>query len=174
MLFGTNDGKILEIFMKKPTEGFQVRDIIRLTRLGNPTVARGLERPREKGLIKKSKGRIFPYYEARLGSILFRGLKLAYNLAALDSLVRDIAGKARPNCIVLFGSGAKGEDTEKSDMDIFVQAKKRQDVDASKTEKRLNRKISMLFEPEVPKLSKELLNNLANGIVIFGFFEVVK
>ena len=173
MFFDTNDEKILEIFMKKPTEGFQVRDVIRLTKLGNPTVLRGLKRLKAKGIIKKSKGEVYSYYVAGLDKVLFKRLKLAYNLIALESLIIDVAEKARPNCIVLFGSGAKGEDTEKSDIDIFVQAKK-QDIATSKAEKKLNRKISLLFEPEVSKLSKELLNNLANGIVIYGFFEVIK
>jgi len=171
MFLDTNIEKILEVFMKKPTQGLQVREIIRLTNLGNPTVTRALAKLRAKKLVKKIKGRIYPYHEANLNNYSFKKLKLTYNLLSLEILVKKIVVKARPNCIILFGSAAKGEDTEKSDIDLFVQSK-RQEFDISKTEKRLNRKVNILFEPEIKKLSKELCNNLANGIVVYGFFEV--
>ena len=173
MFLETNNEKILEIFMKKPTEGFQIRDIVRLSKLGNPTVTRVLAKLKAKGLVKKTKGRVYPYYEANLDSYLFKKLKLACNLLSLEKLIKKIVAKTRPNCVVLFGSAAKGEDTEKSDIDLFVQSR-RQEVNANKTEKLLNRKINLLFEPEIKKLGKELRNNLANGIVVYGFFEVVK
>ena len=159
--------------MKNPTEGLQVRDILRLTRLGNPTVMRALAKLKAKRLVKKTKGRIYPYYEANMDIYLFKKLKLAYSLLGLEGLGKEIVIKTRPNCIVLFGSAAKGEDTEKSDIDLFVQSG-RQEFDTSKTKKQLNRKINILFETEIRKLSKELRNNLANGIVVYGFFEAVK
>ena len=91
----------------------------------------------------------------------------------LEKLIRNIAEKTRPNCIILFGSGAKGEDTEKSDIDLFVQAK-RQKIKTDKAKNNLNRKINLLFEPKIKNLNKEFINNLSNGIVVYGFLEVIK
>tara|TARA_Y100000294_G_C8370448_1_gene262505 strand:+ start:317 stop:508 length:192 start_codon:yes stop_codon:yes gene_type:complete len=62
---------------------------------------------------------------------------------------------------------------DKKKIDLFVKSR-RQEFDTGKTEKQLNRKINFLFETEARKLSKELQNNLANGIVVYGFFEVIK
>lgn len=173
MIFDTNNEKILEIFLKNPTQGFQVRGIIRTIKLGNPTVLRVLKHLSERGLIKKVRSKVYPYYTANLDNPLFRKIKLLNSLIHLEKLVGDISNKVRPNCIILFGSASKGADTENSDIDIFVQSK-RHEFDAENVSKKLNRKINLLFEPEIKKLSSELLNNLANGIVLYGFFEVIK
>ena len=173
MFFDTNIEKVLEIFIKSPTKGVQVRDVIRQTQLGNPTVLRALNKLEFQGILIKKEGRIYPYYEAKLDSSLFKRIKLAYTLLTLDTLIDMISKKTRPNCIILFGSAAKGEDTEKSDIDLFVQAKMQQ-FDAAETEKQLGRKINILFEPEIKTISTELKNNLANGIVLYGYLEVVQ
>ncbi|MEN7982622.1 MAG: nucleotidyltransferase domain-containing protein [Nanoarchaeota archaeon] len=171
MILNTNNEKILELFLKKPTTGFQIRDIIRLTKIGNPTVIRGLRLLVSKKLIVKNKGRIYPFYEANLENNFFRKLKIFYNLICLEDVVKNIIKKTNPNCIVLFGSGAKGEDTEQGDIDLFVQAE-RKEISFSNSERKLNRKINFLFEPDLTKLNKELANNLVNGIVIYGFMEL--
>ena len=50
---------------------------------------------------------------------------------------------------------------------------KRKDVDTIKIEKHLERKISLIFESDIKKVNKELRNNLANGIVLSGYLEVL-
>ena len=159
--------------MKKPTQGLYVRELIRLTGLGNPTVVRGISKLMKKGLITRRKSKLYFCYEANLKSVLFTRLKLVFTLVTIDKLVKEIVKRTRPNCIVLFGSGARGQDTERSDIDLFVQAK-RQKFNTNFVENKLNRKINLLFEPDIKKLSKELLNNLANGVVIYGFLQVIK
>ncbi len=171
MILNTNNEKILELFFKKPITGFQMREVIRLTKLGNPTVVRGLNLLTKKKLIKKSKGRVYPFYEANLEDSFFKKLKIFYNLVCLEDAVKKIVEKTRPNCIVLFGSGKKGEDTEQSDIDLFVQAE-RKEINFSNSEKKLNRKINVLFESDLSKLNKELVNSLVNGIVIYGFMKL--
>jgi len=173
MILNTNNEKILEFFLKEPLKGFQVRELIRLTKLGNPTVVRGIKKLLDLKLIHKRKGRVYPYYEANCDSSLFKKLKLFYSLVSLEKLIQEVIRKTKPNCIVLFGSCAKGEDTEKSDLDLFVQAE-REKIETKKIEKRLNRKINFLFEPTIKNLNKELMNNLSNGIVVYGFLEAVK
>jgi predicted nucleotidyltransferase len=171
MIFKTNNEKILEIFMKKPTVGFQVREIINLVKLGNPTVVRGLKILVKKNLINKKSGKIYPFYEANLESDLFKKLKICYNLIFLDKVIKEIVDKTRPNCIILFGSASKGEDTEKSDIDLFIQAKQKE-INLLSAEKKIKRKINLLFESDLNKLNKELLNNLVNGIVVYGFMRL--
>src|SRR3989338_7441936 len=103
----------------------------------------------------------------------FKKLKIMNTAIALEPLITEINGVLHPNCIVLFGSAAKGEDTEQSDIDLFVQAK-RKSFDTIKAEKHLERKISLIFESDMKKVNKELRNNLANGIVLSGYFEVLQ
>jgi predicted nucleotidyltransferase len=73
--------------------------------------------------------------------------------------------------LVLFGSCARGEDIETSDLDLLVVAKEKE-VDLKKFESALKRKISLHFEENVSQIPKELLNNIINGIVVFGYLTV--
>lgn len=171
MFFGTNIEKVLELFVKEPMRGFQLREISRLTKLGLPAVKKYVSELEKKHFVRKMKGRTYDYYEADRESKGFKVLKIACTLMQIRPAVDDIVSKTMPNAVVLFGSASRGEDTEKSDIDLFVQAK-RKDFDFSRIEKTLNRRISMTFEPDLKKVSPELLNNLANGITIYGFLEV--
>src|SRR3989344_2560449 len=60
---------------------------------------------------------------------------------------------------------------KKNDFDIFVEAKESK-LNLAKYEKKLNRKINILFEPNLNNLSKELKNNIINGIVLYGFIRI--
>ena len=171
-MFNTSIERVVEVFMKKPTKGLQIREVIRETKLGNPTVMRVLDKLTKKNMIKKIPGRIYPYYEGNMENFAFKKLKIMNITIALEPLITEINEILHPNCIVLFGSAAKGEDTEQSDVDLFVQAK-RKDVDTIKIEKHLERKISLIFESDIKKVNKELRNNLANGIVLSGYLEVL-
>ena len=86
------------------------------------------------------------------------------------SLIPIIFGSL-PFSIILFGSGAKADFNEKSDIDIFVEAKELK-INLAKYEKKLNRKVNLLFEPNLNNLSKELRNNIVNGIVLYGFIKI--
>jgi len=74
--------------------------------------------------------------------------------------------------VVLFGSASRGEDTENSDIDLFLQSGE-SDINVEKYENALNRKISILFESDIRKLGKELLNNILNGHVLYGYLKAV-
>ena len=90
----------------------------------------------------------------------------------MDSgIVGCIQKETLPSSIILFGSGAKATFVEKSDIDIFVEAKDSK-LNLAKYEKKLNRKISLLFEPNLNNLSKELRNNIINGIILYGFIRI--
>ena len=87
------------------------------------------------------------------------------------SLIDFIQKQTLPSSIILFGSGAKATFTEKSDIDIFVEAKD-SGLDILKFEKRLKRKINLLYESNINNLSKELRNNIANGVILYGFIRI--
>lgn len=67
----------------------------------------------------------------------------------------------------MFGSASKGDDLEESDIDLFVQAPEKK-IKLAKYEKLLKRKISLFFEENFSRLSKELKNNILNGNILKG------
>ena len=135
---GSNREKIIEAFTKEPLKRFQLRELSRKTRLGLPTVKKHVVYLNKKNILRKEKEGMYHHYEANVGNKEFKIIKTAHTLINIGKAVEEIVDKVRPNTIVLFGSAAKGEDTEKSDIDVFVQARRRS-FEFSSIERKLNR-----------------------------------
>jgi len=168
----SNREKILRLFFDSPKKAFQIREASRLTGLGLPSVRNYFLALEKEGLIKKSPGQVFPFFVANRENALFKRLKVNDLLLRIElgGLVREL-NQEHPDCVVLFGSAARGEDTQQSDLDLFVGGKSNE-LGVAKFEKKLNRKINILFEPKIRNVSKELKNNLANGIVLAGYLDL--
>ncbi len=79
--------------------------------------------------------------------------------------------------IVLFGSYAKAENHEKSDIDLFLVADEKKELNLQKFEKLLNAKIHLFLHTKnefrkLKKTSPELVNNVINGFRLAGYLEV--
>lgn len=165
--------RVLEQFFDFPRKAFLMRELSRNSGLSVPSVRLHVKALLADGLVQKDKTGLYPSFRSARDNPLFKLLK-AQNLVFRlhQSGLLSVIEAAYPTCIVLFGSASRGEDTEESDIDLFVQAK-RVKIDLNRFEKVLNRKINFLFEPDLKTISPELSNNLANGIVVYGFLKVV-
>lgn len=166
--------RVLQQFFDFPRKAFLIRELSRNTKLSVPSVRLHIKALLAEGLITKDKNGLYPAFKAVRDSSLFKLLKAQNIVLRLHQtdVLSTIERAAYPSCIVLFGSASRGEDTEESDIDLFVQAKQIK-LDLSKFEKSLNRKINLLFEPVLKTMSQELANNLANGIVVYGYLKVM-
>jgi len=169
--------KTAGIFFKEPTKQHYLLEISRKTKKAHTSVKSHLKTLKELRIIKeeieKKGSRKFPLYKANIESEEYRSYKRLYNLAELteSKLINYLKNKLMPKTIVLFGSYQKGGDTEDSDIDIFLECKK-EEIDISKFNFRLGRKIQLHFKDSFKKYPKELKNNIANGIVLHGYLEV--
>ncbi|MBI5398659.1 nucleotidyltransferase domain-containing protein [Candidatus Woesearchaeota archaeon] len=169
-----NRYKVLQQFFDFPRKAFLIRELSRNIKLSVPSVRLHVKALLAEGLIMNDKTGLYPSFRAVRESLLFKLLKAQNIILRLyqTGVLNAVEKAAYSSCIVLFGSASRGEDTEESDIDLFVQAK-RIKLDLSKFEKALNRNINVLFEPDMKTISPELLNNLANGIVVYGYLKVV-
>lgn len=168
-----NRYKILRVFFDEPNRKWQLRQLERKVGISLPSVRNHVKALLKEGLLKVEEEGVYRGYRASM-SEKFRIYKLNDMLERLRStgLVRKLEERCTPNCIVLYGSGAEGRDDERGDIDIFVESEERE-MDLAQYEEQLHRKISLLFEPDVMKLNRELRNTLANGIVLSGFLKVI-
>lgn len=176
MLQKANRDKVLNIFYEYPlTQGFQLREISRLIDLAPTSVKKYLAEFEKENLIIKKKHRVnnYPLYYANRDNKYFRFLKSLENLKKINEsgLLTKIYDECMPGVIILFGSAAKGEDTKESDIDIYVQCKN-VELNLTRFEKKLNRKVNILFNESFLELSKELKNNIINGIILKGYLKV--
>jgi len=171
MLQNNNRYNILELFFKFPRRNFQLREISRLVKIALPSTKRYIEDLAKNKLILKNRETLYKSYNANIENKDFKLYKKVSTLLKLKEFIDEIEEKINPDVIILYGSVAKGEDLEDSDIDLFIIGKEKS-IDLEKLEKKLNRKIHLIFENDIKNVSKEFLNNLINGIVLFGYLKV--
>lgn len=179
--FTINEQIILEVIFLYPTQSYSAREIARITSLSHPTVLEALAKFNKLSIVKKEiqnnrsgTGKNI-FWKANIKDERYKLHKKIANIQKiyLSNLIETIAAETSPNAIVLFGSYSRGEDIEESDIDVFVQSAEKQ-LDLKKFKKEFGRKISITFESDLKNLKKELLNNIINGIILYGYLEVLK
>ena len=178
MLQKDNRYRILRIFFEDPSPkgiGFQLREISRKVAIATPSVKKYLMELEKEGLVTRVKHRIYgyPVYYASRDNDNFKFLKRLDTLMKIkeSGLLEYLSESCMPDVIILFGSSASGEDLKDSDIDLFV-ASKDEKLSLNKFEKHLNRKINILFSADFSKMSKELKNNVINGVIVKGYLKV--
>ncbi len=173
MLKKYNKYILLKIFLDNPTESFRLRELSRLSQISPLSVMNYLKEFEKEDLIKRYQKRDIPFYTAVRDNerfILYKKISMIYELNE-SGMVDFLWEKLSPDAIILYGSYAKGESVEESDIDIFIIGKEKK-LDIEEFEKKLNKKIHLMFEVDVKKIPKELKNNLINGIILKGYFKV--
>lgn len=169
--------KIKEYYFLNPTMKLWIRQIERDLKLPLPSVIRYTKELEKEGILKSTIAPGMTLYSADRASSHFLLEKKLYNLRSLfssglvDFLVQELSNPT----IVLFGSYARGEDVEKSDIDIYIESAKMEMPSLAKFEKKLQRKVQVFKYKDISKVeNKELANNIINGVTINGFLEVFK
>ena len=171
---------ILEIFIKEPEKEFHVRQISKLLNKSPTTISKYLKNFEKQGILKSKKKFNHLLFKANAENRSFRQNKLFYNLKLLQDsgLINFLENELNhPEAIILFGSFAKAENLSSSDIDLLIISPLKKEIDLKKFEKKIGYKIQIFIHSrkEINKMkekNKELLNNLVNGILISGYWEV--
>ncbi|MBI2971291.1 MAG: nucleotidyltransferase domain-containing protein [Candidatus Aenigmarchaeota archaeon] len=164
--------RVLRLFFDSPTKGFQLREISRLAKLGMPSVQIHVRRLEKAQLVNKEKTGVYPSYKASRTEAFMMYKRIDMLLKLHESgCIEFLVQECSPDAVVLFGSASRGEDVESSDIDMLVIAQEKE-LPLKKYEAAMKRRINILFEPSVRKLPKELLNNVINGVVVYGYLRV--
>jgi len=169
--------KLKEFFFLNPTAKLWVRQIEREVKISFPSVVRYGKELEKEGILKSTVAPGITLYSADRSSAQFLLDKKLYNLRSLflvgllDFLIRELSNPP----IVLFGSYAKGEDVEKSDIDLYIETANEKELELGKFENKLQRKIQLFRYKDINKVkNKDLANNIINGVTLNGFIEAFK
>lgn len=164
--------RVLSVFFDYPTRHFQLREICRLLKMGMPSVRSHVAKLERQGFVRKEKRGVYQSFVSTRND-LFKLYKKNDVLLRLhhSGLLGFLADKFVPDAIVLFGSASRGEDVEDSDVDLLVIAREKK-VQLEEFEHKVRRKIALHFEEKISGIPKELLNNIVNGIVVYGYLQV--
>ncbi|MBU0980087.1 MAG: nucleotidyltransferase domain-containing protein [Nanoarchaeota archaeon] len=161
---------VLEQFFYSGMERLQANKIISDTGLDFKTVKKYLKNLIKLGLIREHKDLSIPTYEANYRNRYFLSLKRERILDQIftSGLPYYMDQKLGEKACILFGSCARGDYYEDSDIDILIQSKRTR-LDMQTYERILKRKINLLFEERWQDLSKGMKTGLLNdGIAING------
>ena len=173
--------KLRQLFTENPEKEYHVRELARLLNKSPTTISNKLKILTKENFLIFRHERGHSLYQANVGQG-YKQIKVSYNIETLrksgliDFLVEEYN---YPEVIILFGSYAKGENNQNSDIDLAIITSNKKEANLSKFEKKLKHNIQLFtFSKEniidLKKKNKELLNNLINGIVLYGFLEIFK
>jgi len=165
--------KFLALIFKNPTRKFHIREFARESKLNPNTVLSLINTFQSEGIIVLEKKRHITEFSANLDSQQYFTKKRIFNLSQLydSGLVDFLEKNYSPETICVMGSYSRGEDIERSDIDLVLIGKNQKEFNLSKFEKFLSRKIHLILT-DYKNMSKEFYNNLINGVVLSGYLEV--
>jgi predicted nucleotidyltransferase len=161
--------KVTELFFEYPEETFTVREIAKRSSVSKSSVQGYLSSLRKSGIVATQT-------RANVSSLWFRTKKTHYYIEKLvqSGLIGYLIQKLQPEAIILFGSFRRGDSTKESDIDLFVLTHTPKPLDLAAYEKYLKHKIDLHSHKRLSELHGPLLNNVVNGIKLYGSFEVVQ
>lgn len=170
---------ILKHFFDKPTTGFGIRELSRLSNINHTSVRNYLFDLITDDIIILKESKPYPLYYANIKSHKFINLKLFYNLEKLrkSELIKNLELTFEYPVIILFGSYLNATDNKDSDIDICIITNSKYKFNINKYENIIERKISLhIFNKmewkETIKNNTYLANNIINGLVLSGQLEV--
>ncbi len=169
--------KIEEYFLLNPTSRLRARQVERELKVPFPSVVRYLKELQQENILQKTIIADVTLFSANRNSSEYLFKKKAFNLLHLkeSKLITHLIQTLSNPTIILFGSYARGEDIESSDIDLYIETESKIKLNFTKFEKKLQRRIQIIRYKRIKQVSnKDLANNIVNGVPLNGFLEVFK
>jgi len=166
--------KILKLLIFSQ-EDIHLREIARRTNVSPPYVKKEIENLKKMNLITETKKGNLKIFKINKTSPLYEDLKNMFlKTEALGDVIKENLKKEKIKYALIFGSFAKGDETEKSDIDLLVIGNiKEEDIlrIVRDSESKTGREINYILwnEKEFEKRAKEghhLLKDIINKPVI--------
>ncbi|MBI2498977.1 nucleotidyltransferase domain-containing protein [Candidatus Woesearchaeota archaeon] len=141
--------KLLDFFISNPKKEFSQVKIKNKTKLSKATLTKWLCKLEKDEFIKVKKEGVSKLYKLDNDNLIIKHIKIINNITKLKEVVR--LSKKHNIKIWLYGSVARGEDTEESDIDLLLIGNiKKEDIitDINKLSDKINKKIQIkIFTP---------------------------
>ncbi len=181
IMFGTKGVfAVASSIFSYPHRSFHIRELAKQNKCSTTAITEGVRLLTSYNIITVEKDKLSSKIKANLQVEAYTHYKLIYNLYMLlkGSLLKNLIAFFKPECIVLFGSFARGEDIEGSDIDIFILSSRKEELKTlneigNQYEKALNRKINLHLLSSLSKTGDDFKNALVNGIVLYGYLKVI-
>lgn len=163
--------RILDYLAKKHGKGAYGRKISKEIGISTGAASQGLRNLEKADIITKLIQGRETYYYADPESHLIKHFKVFMNILKISPLIKNL--KKVSKRVILYGSCAKGTDTEESDIDLFILTENKEKVKEFINKFRFRtRKISPLIKTSTEFISikvkdKTLYSSINKGLVLW-------
>ena len=139
--------KCVEFFLNNPYKEFYIRELAKRLKISPFAAKKYADILVKEKLISDEKRANLRYLKANTSNLFYKHLKISYNIRQLlksgliDFLKENVANITS---IILFGSLAKGENTNESDIDILIIGKQKH-LTFEEFENKLAKEITLHF-----------------------------
>ncbi len=172
-----NKINIKQFFFRNPTAKKRVRELERDLNISLPSIIRYCKELEDEHILTTYEIGTVRYYTANVENESFLLQKKLFNIESLyeSKLIEYLKTHLSNPVIILFGSFAKGEDTEASDIDLYIQTPSNKSLSLKSFEEILQRNIQVFKHSSLEEIpNSHLKNNILNGIVLNNHIEVFK
>lgn len=172
--------RIAEVLFRYPDKEFSLSELAKGAKVKKANIGVMVDELHKIGFIEIVKLTNIWRIKANRRSWRFMRSKIVYNLNFVyqSNLIEFLNDHYRnPKAIILFGSFGKGEDISISDIDIAIETDNVKEYATARLkqlaefEETIGRRIQLhLFNRG--NININVFNNIANGIILFGFLEV--
>jgi len=171
---------VKELFFNNASRHWHFEEIVKESKLSRAQANEWLKRLQKEGIITKTKEKgKMPYYTGNFNSPQYKNSKKIYALEKFHEtgLLNHLQALKKAATIVIFGSFARADWNEKSDIDLFIYGND-SEFNQGKYESRLKREIQVFTvkdKKEFRKFKPGLLRDVATGYIVKGnlqFMEV--
>lgn len=161
----------LKPFFEDNYRRISVREYARIKNVSPPSASKILKNLKKEGILLSIEDKRYLYFYAHREDIQFVGLQRTYYAYYLKELgLMDYIEKELVNpVVIIFGSLAKAELKQSSDIDLALFSVSEKELDLTIFEKKLKRTIQVFrFNNPREIKNKMLLNNILNGMILLG------
>ncbi|MGV8168776.1 MAG: nucleotidyltransferase domain-containing protein [Candidatus Nanoarchaeia archaeon] len=160
------DWKVLSFLLDNPYKEFHLRGVARTLKISASSVKTAVDKLEKLNLVKSKAYANLRMISGNKEEILFKHLKISKNIDFLRPLVEELLPAI---AVMLYGSYAKGENDEKSDIDIVVIANRK---DAKLHEYKGKELQVYFFTPadwaKMKKTNQAYAKEVSGGILLHG------
>ena len=174
MFIETNMQRIFWLFCRYPTTKFTIRELAKRAKVVPATAASVVRKLEKDGFVQLGTVGKAAQVQAAIENEKFRELKRILNIYSLLEIKNALTEFYNyPDAIIAYGSYAKGEDIERSDIDIAVISKLKKEFDAKPFEKKMGREIHIMRFDDWKEAPENLKGSIINGTKLYGTIDVM-
>jgi predicted nucleotidyltransferase len=170
ILFKTNPQKVIEYLIQKPGKEFLSREIQIATKMSKAGANFALNDLAKANLVnRQQKGKTY-LYTINDENPVVKQLKILRTIMNLMPLIKKL--KQKSSKIILYGSSSRGEDTEDSDIDLFIVTNLIEDIEKIVQRNKHYKKVQPIIRKplkyiEMEKTDPTFYQEIEKGIVFW-------